>query len=515
MMTKRILPAALSLALVLSLAVPAFAGEESPFTDVSPDHWAVAYIRQASQDNIIQGMGDGTFAPDDALTAAQFAAIVTQAFYWRDFGRDPAEQWTVPGAGTENWYVFYKEAAEKAGLAEGTGIKDWNLPMTRYQMAQMLYNIAVDKEIKLTSPASLYTIPDLDQIPEQYREAVESVYSLKLLSGMDKRGTFAGEKTLTRAQAAVIYTKLESALAATQGSMERALDRAERALALEYLSYTFTRYPGKLGTAYYAAQHGTPHGGNSWLSYVSLDGTEQNIQDLLPEGYIYGSFWSLDPKEIQVDEAGEKLSFVTRVQKLADGSDTNVEKDWGNTRIVVNTVSGKMESMEPTGSSDLTEWKAFYEPGNPLTPTPELRMVLKNENYNGLDRPYIQDGGFPSSYMHVDINQNRLCVYHEAGLITDPDFPAGEYGKAYSALLELNLPSVSQENFSPVNTPEQREQAARYFQLLHNGIPVSGDLWWSQGNNHKDLNFTFDQPVELKYGDTLTLRVGLPQEGQA
>ena len=32
------------------------------------------------------------------------------------------------------------------------------------------------------------------------------------------------------------------------------------------------------------------------------------------------------------------------------------------------------------------------------------------------------------------------------------------------------------------------------------------------GNNHRDLNFTYDQPISLSEGDVLTLWVGVPKE---
>ena len=33
------------------------------FTDVEPGHWAESYINELSEKGIINGMGDGTFAP--------------------------------------------------------------------------------------------------------------------------------------------------------------------------------------------------------------------------------------------------------------------------------------------------------------------------------------------------------------------------------------------------------------------------------------------------------------------
>lgn len=340
-MTKRIASTVLALVVSLSLATPAFALEgESPFIDVPLTHWAVKAIAQAQEENIIQGVGGGAFDPDGPLTAAQFAAVVTQAFYWRILNGVEAEP---DGA----WSARYQKAAEQAGLTDGTGIEDWNAPMTRYQMAQMLYNIAIDKEIKLNDASSPHTIADLDQIPEEYQEAVNAVYGLKLLSGVDEQGTFAGNQTLTRAQAAVVFVKLDQAMEAKDGPMERALDKAERAVKRYSFLYTeFTRYPGRLGTAYYVSQGGTPHGTNSYLNYVARDGTVLDIRALLPEGYVYGSIWSFPAKMIRFDETGEKLSFVVRVYEL-EGDTMNVRKDWGDTQIVVNVAAGEMESMEP------------------------------------------------------------------------------------------------------------------------------------------------------------------------
>ena len=50
--------------------------------------------------------------------------------------------------------------------------------------------------------------------------------------------------------------------------------------------------------------------------------------------------------------------------------------------------------------------------------------------------------------------------------------------------------------------------AAQYFRVTRSdGRDVTGDLWWSRGNNHVDLNFTFDAPIALKDGESLTLTV--------
>lgn len=333
---KKLLSAFLALALGVAPAVPA-AAQDSPFTDVPSDHWAFAYIRQANEENIITGMGDGTYLPDGALTAAQFAAIVIQAFYWRDLDLSL----------TGPWYAPYQKAAEDAGVMEGVGVEDWDAAMTRYQMARLLYNIALDKGIAEADADGLSAPGGLEQIPEPYRQAVLSAYRLGLLSGMGD-GSFAGEQSLTRAQAAVIHSKLDSALLALQGPMERVLDKAERRLAQAWLSYSFDRYPGPNGTAYVARQSGTPHGVSTTVRYVDRDGTVLDINDLLPNYFMYGPSYYLEPREIRFSGDGGKLTFITPVREGKGGMGGPEEvRDWGDTLCTVDLTAGIMESMTP------------------------------------------------------------------------------------------------------------------------------------------------------------------------
>ena len=49
------------------------------FTDVTADHWASGYIATASQLGIVNGMGDGTFAPEAEVTYEQSVAMLVRA----------------------------------------------------------------------------------------------------------------------------------------------------------------------------------------------------------------------------------------------------------------------------------------------------------------------------------------------------------------------------------------------------------------------------------------------------
>ena len=61
----------------------------SYFADIPSDNWGAKYANIAADKNIAAGVGDGLFAPNDTITASQFATMVLRAgnhaeFNWED-----------------------------------------------------------------------------------------------------------------------------------------------------------------------------------------------------------------------------------------------------------------------------------------------------------------------------------------------------------------------------------------------------------------------------------------------
>lgn len=112
--------------------------------------------------------------------------------------------------------------------------------------------------------------------------------------------------------------------------------------------------------------------------------------------------------------------------------------------------------------------------------------------------------------MSITVSQDGIAVVHEQGLFSQ-DFFGTPYGLLYQKLLDLELPSVFQDDSDLEASPEQMAQAAQWLQAAKNGEPIPGNLWWSGGNGHRDLVFDFDQPVTLENGDILTFHMGLPE----
>lgn len=198
----------LLLAFVLCLGLmPCAYADNNPFNDVEPDFWAYDAIMETYNDEVMTGTGGGAFSPTGKLNMNQFITVLTRAFYNEDVKNS-----TVDGA----WPNQNFDAAEKHNLFNG--ITSWrgDWEATREVMAQMMYNVMVDKSVVLPNDteiqATINKIPDIAAVDGNYRTAVAVCYYWDLLAGVDAQGTFAPKGVLNRAQTAVIYTRLKKAV---------------------------------------------------------------------------------------------------------------------------------------------------------------------------------------------------------------------------------------------------------------------------------------------------------------
>lgn len=75
-MKKRLLKVAVTTALTIAFAVPAFA---NPFSDVPAKHWAYDAVNKLVQAGVVDGYDDGTFRGDKTVTRYEMAQIVAKA----------------------------------------------------------------------------------------------------------------------------------------------------------------------------------------------------------------------------------------------------------------------------------------------------------------------------------------------------------------------------------------------------------------------------------------------------
>lgn len=220
--SKKILAFGLAGTLSASLTINSMAALTYPtFSDVSSNHWAKPAIIEMAIRQVMEGVGGNSFAPEQQITYAEWAKMICITFYSHKM---------VKGSGNE-WYSDYIATVDSLGLFKGTTSYDPSnplVPATRYDTAHIADRVLADKKVywhqdfqqnrakygyadlgwgkfDINNYASL--ISDWASIPAEHREAVAYCYWAGILNGTGD-GSFAGEMSLDRAQAAQILNKL-------------------------------------------------------------------------------------------------------------------------------------------------------------------------------------------------------------------------------------------------------------------------------------------------------------------
>jgi len=101
----------------------------SKFADVASNHWALGYINWAADQGIVNGMGDGTFAPDANVTYQQAVTMIVRAL-----GFDAL---AVKRGGYPTGYMVI---ASSYKITDGVAMTPATGNATRAGVAQLVYN---------------------------------------------------------------------------------------------------------------------------------------------------------------------------------------------------------------------------------------------------------------------------------------------------------------------------------------------------------------------------------------
>ena len=115
----------------------ALSTSNDPFTDVPASHWAAGYIAYCANAGIINGMGDGTFAPDSPVTGLQFAKMLLCAV-----GYNANDEYV-----NDDWAIVVSKDALRLDIFKGNLGGATNTPATREECALYAFNATtkVDK----------------------------------------------------------------------------------------------------------------------------------------------------------------------------------------------------------------------------------------------------------------------------------------------------------------------------------------------------------------------------------
>jgi len=121
------------MARTLGYSKDTYIAADIPFVDVKPDYWGLDYISFCYEKGLINGMGEGLFAPADKVTIAQTAKMAVCAA-----GKE-SEALEIIG---EKWYSGYMTVAKNLGFLDRVTQESFENAV-RANVAQVVYNMAM------------------------------------------------------------------------------------------------------------------------------------------------------------------------------------------------------------------------------------------------------------------------------------------------------------------------------------------------------------------------------------
>ena len=157
------------------------------FNDVSGSEWYAGNVAWASSREVMQGVGNNTFAPN----ADTNRAMVTQILYNLDDGKASGAVPTFNDVSANDWYADSVAWAVENGVARGEGASfGANDPVTREQLAVMLYNYAGKKGYDVSTKGDISRFADNGSTSAWASDAMAWAVGVGIINGTrDANGT--------------------------------------------------------------------------------------------------------------------------------------------------------------------------------------------------------------------------------------------------------------------------------------------------------------------------------------
>ncbi|MBD2843857.1 S-layer homology domain-containing protein, partial [Paenibacillus sp. IB182496] len=183
-----------------------FAVDEPPviaFHDIAR-HWARASILQAASEGLVSGDGDGSFAPDRAVTRAEFVSMLARAQFIPQADALADDLYFTDAADVPAWAETAIARAHQAGIVQGyaDGAFRPGQTITRTETAIFL---ARALQLSASEQASAQ-FADGTSIPQWGRGAVGGVWKAGIMQGQPGN-RFDPYDRLTRAEAVVVLLR--------------------------------------------------------------------------------------------------------------------------------------------------------------------------------------------------------------------------------------------------------------------------------------------------------------------
>ncbi len=178
---------------------------KSTFIDI-PGHWAEDIINLAAEKGIVSGYEDNTFRPDNSITRAEFIAMLYNSGLADTKITDEIVDFD-DFEGNE-WYSEYLKWAVANGIISGYEDNTFRGENTisREEMAVVVSKF-IEFSGKETENTANTVYADEEDIATWAKPYVDNITSMAITSG-DNFGNFNPKKNLTRAESAVVISKI-------------------------------------------------------------------------------------------------------------------------------------------------------------------------------------------------------------------------------------------------------------------------------------------------------------------
>ena len=192
---------------VPSAQFPLIKGRLPSYTDVSPRDWFSVWADLAYNLNLMQGVGNDTFAPNQTLTVAE--ALKLAAFLESQSAGDTFHLQPVTST---PWYKSSVTYCEASGIISAGEFTDFERPVTRAEMAYIFSRTSLARRLPESNSLSRVkaAVPDV-RTGDYAAAAIFGLYAKGILTGSDGDLTFRPKDSLTRAEAAAIVSRMARA----------------------------------------------------------------------------------------------------------------------------------------------------------------------------------------------------------------------------------------------------------------------------------------------------------------
>ena len=180
---------------------------EMPFTDVNEGDWFYDVVLYAYENGLMTGTSADTFAPNTATTRGMIVSMLA-----RLEGVTSAEDAGFADVAANDWYATAVNWAASVGVVNGYEDNTFrpNAPITREQMAAILYNYADYKGYDVRARADLSDYADAASISSWAEDVLAWANAEGLINGMTAT-TIDPQGATTRAQTAAMFERFLTA----------------------------------------------------------------------------------------------------------------------------------------------------------------------------------------------------------------------------------------------------------------------------------------------------------------